>query len=105
MAEKIMEIHNFDHGWWQIIKHSWHSKLPLVAKVFIWRVLIGGLPLGLALKRHGLATGNCFFALFKWKIVLIDLYNVRFWSYISQIWQVLSQCYLTPRQWVFAQIT
>ena len=51
--------------------------VPLVAKVFIWRVLIGGLPLGLALKRRGLATGNCFFALFKWKIVLIDLYNVR----------------------------
>ena len=27
------------------------------------------------------------------------------WSYIYQILQVLSRCYLTPRQWVFAQFT
>ena len=26
-------------------------------------------------------------------------------DYISQIWQVLLRCYLTPRQWVFAQFT
>ena len=29
----------------------------------------------------------------------------QIWSYISQIWQVLSRYYLTPRQWVFAQFT
>ena len=29
----------------------------------------------------------------------------QIWSYISQIWQVLSRCYLTPKQWVFAQFT
>ena len=28
----------------------------LVAKVFVWRALIGGSPLGLALKQHALAT-------------------------------------------------
>ena len=49
-AKEEWKIHNFDHGWWDILKHSWHSKLPLIAKVFIWRVLIGGLLLGLALK-------------------------------------------------------
>ena len=30
---------------------------------------------------------------------------LRLWSYISQIWQVLSRLYLTPRNWVFAQFT
>ena len=48
-AEEEWRIHKSDHGRWQILQHSWPSKLPLVAKVFIWRVLIGGLPLGLAL--------------------------------------------------------
>ena len=48
-------------GIFQILQCSWHSKLPLVVKVFIWRVLIGELPLGLALKHCGLATGNYFF--------------------------------------------
>ena len=93
-AEEEWKIHKSDHGWWQILQRSWHSKLPLVAKVFIWRVLIGGLPLGLALKRRGLATSNCFFC-----IVQMEDSTHRFiqcsiasqiWSYISQIWQNLS---------------
>ena len=59
-AEEEWRIHKSDQGWWQILQRTWHSKLPLVAKVFIWRVLIGGLPLGIALKRRGLAIGNFF---------------------------------------------
>ena len=55
------KIHKSDNGWRQILKHSWHSKFPLVTNVIFWRGLIGGLPLGLALKRHGLAMANCFF--------------------------------------------
>ena len=62
-AEEEWRIHKSDHGRWQILQRSWPSKLPTVAKVFIWSVLIGGLPLGLALKRRGLATGNCFFCI------------------------------------------
>ena len=108
-AEEEWRIHKSDQGWWQILQRTWHSKLPLVAKVFIWRVLIGGLPLGIALKRRGLAMGNCFFC-----TVQMEDSTHRFiqcpiacqiWSYISQIWQVLSRCYLTPSQWVFAQFT
>ena len=34
-AKEEWKIHKFDHGWWRILKRSWHSKLPLVAKVFI----------------------------------------------------------------------
>mgnify|MGYP002776137581 CR=1 FL=1 len=87
-AEEERKIHKSNHGRWQILKGSWHSKLPFVAKVFIWRVLIGGLPLGLALKRRGLATSN-------FCIVQMEDNTHRFiqclivcqiWSYISQIW-------------------
>ena len=60
-VEEEWKILKSDNGWWQILQRSWHSKLPLIEKVFIWRVLIGGLSLGLALKRRGLATGNGFF--------------------------------------------
>ena len=49
-VEEERKIHNSDHGWWPILKCSWHSKLPLIVNVFIWRVLIGGLPLGFALQ-------------------------------------------------------
>ena len=85
------------------------ADLTLVAKVFIWRVLIGGLPLGIALKRRGLAMGNCFFC----TIHIEDsthqfiqcLIVCQIWSYISQIWQVLSRCYLMLKHWVFAQFT
>ena len=45
------------------LKSSWYSKLSFVVKVFIWRALIRGLRLGLALKWHGLAMGNCFFCI------------------------------------------
>ena len=72
-AEEEWRIHKYDHGWWQILLRIWHSKLPLVAKVFISRVLIGGLPYGIALKLWVIA----FLALFKWRTILIDLYNVR----------------------------
>ena len=75
-AKEKWKIHNYGH----ISKCSWHSKLPLVTKVFIWRVLIGGLPLGLALKWRGLAMSICFFALFKWKIVFIVSCNIWFLS-------------------------
>ena len=34
--------------WWLIFKQSYHSKLRLVVKVFIWRVLIEDLPSRLA---------------------------------------------------------
>ena len=107
-AEEERKIHKSNHGRWQILKGSWHSKLPFVAKVFSWSVLIGGLPLGLALKCRGLATGYCFF----WTIQMEDsthrfiqcMVACQIWRlYISHIWQVLSwTSYLTPRQWVFA---
>ena len=34
-AEEEWRIHKSDHGWWQILQRSWHSKFPLLAKFFI----------------------------------------------------------------------
>ena len=63
----------------------------------------------LALKRRGLSTGNCFFCIVQMEDITHRFIQCpiasQIWSYISQIWQVLSRCYLTPRQWVFAQFT
>ena len=45
-SEEEWRIHKSDHGWWQILQRSWHSKLPLVAKVFISRILIWRIAFG-----------------------------------------------------------
>ena len=65
---------------------------------------LGGFSLGLTLKQRGLSTSNGFFC-----IVRVDdsahhfiqyMIACHIWIYISQIWRVLSRCYLTPRQWM-----
>ena len=69
--------------------------------------MIGGLPLGSALKTRGLAFDTCFF----YTVPLEDSTH-RFikcpiactiWKYLSDIWQVLTRCCLRPQQWVFSQ--
>ena len=69
--------------------------------------MIGGLPLGSALKRQRLGSGTCFFC-----TVPLEDSTHRFikchvactiWKYLSDIRQVLSSCYLRPQQWVFSQ--
>ena len=44
-AEQEWKVHNFDYRWWQILKHSWHSKCHY-SKDLHWRVLTMCLPLG-----------------------------------------------------------
>ena len=75
---------------------------------FIWRVMIGGLPLGSALKRRGLGFGTCFFC-----TVPLEDSTHRFikcpiactiWKYLSDIWQVLTRCYLRPKTMGFFSI-
>ena len=37
--------------WWtRVLDAGWQSRLPFRAKVFLWRVIVGGLPLAMALK-------------------------------------------------------
>ena len=58
----------------------------------------------------GVATGNCLFCIVQMEYsthqFIQCLIACQIWSNcISQNWQVLSWCYLTPKQWVFAQFT
>ena len=60
-AKKLWNVYKSNARWWNILQRGWHSHLPFHAKVFIWRVMIRGLPLGSTLKRRGLGSGTCFF--------------------------------------------
>ena len=69
--------------------------LPFRAKVFIWRVTIGGSPLGSALH------------------IPLEDHTHRFikcpigciiWKYLSDVWHVLTHCSLMPQQWVFSRM-
>ena len=60
-AKKLWNVCKSDARWWKILQRGWHSHLPFHAKVFIWRVMIGGLPLGSALKRWRLGSSTCSF--------------------------------------------
>ena len=79
MVEQGWKVHNsnMDGG------KSWNvvgiliSKFPILSKVFISRALNEGLHLRLALKRHRIAISNCFFALLKWKTILIISYSIQ----------------------------
>ena len=61
-------------SWWQkVVRKGWHSRLPFRAKVFIWRVIIGGLPVGEALRKRNLDNGMCF-----WCTVVVEDNHHRF---------------------------
>ena len=48
--------------WWhRVLDVGWQSHLPFRAKVFLWRVIVSGLPLAIALKRRHISNGKCFF--------------------------------------------
>ena len=48
--------------WWhRVLDAGWQSHLPFRAKVFLWRAIVGGLPLAMALKRRHISNGTCFF--------------------------------------------
>ena len=80
-----------------------YSHLPCHANVFIWRVIIGGLPLeetrtrvgDLFLLHHSI-RGQYMYRFIKCPIAC------TIWKYLSDVWQVLT-CYLRPQQWVFSQ--
>ena len=69
------EYHMFHHSnilhVWYITRHAkswrgvldggWQSHLPFRAKVFLWCVIVGGLPLAMALKRRHVSNGTIFF--------------------------------------------
>ena len=92
--------------WWtRVLDAGWQSRLPFRAKVFLWRVIVGGLPLAMALKRRNISNGTCFFC-----TVVDEDARHRFitcpvakaiWVVISQIWASITGNILSPFNWVF----
>ena len=93
-VKRLWNLRKSNSRWWEILQRGWPSHLPFHAKVSIWRVMIGGLPLGSTLKRRGLGSGTRFFCiiplednthrLIKCSITCIS------WKHLSNIWQVLN---------------
>ena len=49
-----------DNKWWiQTLNKLWHSPLCLQARIFLWRVFVGGLPLAAKLRQRGFTDGLC----------------------------------------------
>ena len=42
----------------RVLDIGWKSRFPFRAKVFLWRVMISGLPLAIALKRRHISSGT-----------------------------------------------
>ena len=95
--------------WWvRVIRLSWHSRLPFKCKVFLWRVMIGGLPLGDALVRRRITNGMCLFCTVK-----LEHSRHRFikcpiaqdiWKFINAIQMSMSGVVKSPFSWMFAQV-
>ena len=93
LVEKVWNVCKSNARWWQILQCSRYTHLPFRAKVFIRRVMIGGLPLGSTLKRRGLGLYSCFFCTipledimphrFIKPIVIWDLNNGFFSQYVQ----------------------
>ena len=95
--------------WWKnVLQKGWCSHLSFRAKVFIWRVMVGGLPLGDALCKRKIANGFCFFC-----TVEVEHSRHRFiscpvtkmvWKFINAICRSLKGVIHSPFKWVFAQV-
>ena len=60
-----------------MIKAGWCSRLIQQAKVFIWRVMVGALPLGDTLKKETLLEEHVSFVRWSWNIVGIDFFHAQ----------------------------
>ena len=101
LEEKVIKIWGFHKPitWWlHVIKAGWCSQLMLWGKEFIWRVMVGALPLGDALKKRNITKGSCFFCL-----VELEHSRHRFisspmarmvWGCINLVWMSLTEAYL-----------
>ncbi len=103
---KVWSIDKPNAWWMKVIRLGWHSPLPFKYKVFLWRVLIGGLPLGHALITRRIASGICFLCPME-----VEHSCHRFiscpmakdiWQFINAIWMSISGVARSPFKWVFA---
>ena len=110
LEERVINIWGFYKPitWWlHVIKARWCSRLMVRGKLFIWRVMVGALPLGDALKKN-ISKRSCFFY-----SVELEHNMHRFtpcpmammvWRCISLLWMSLTRVNLSSFSWVFAHI-
>jgi hypothetical protein len=72
----------------KVLDKRWESHLPLNAKVFLWCVMVGGLPLAMTLKQRHISSGTCVFS-----AMIYENTRHRFTSchVVKAIWIVMSQ--------------
>ena len=93
--------------WWiSVIWLGWHCCLPFKCKMFLWRVIIGGFPLGDALVCQRITNGTCFFCTMelehsRYRFITCPIAR-DIWKFINAIWMSISSVAKSPFNWVFA---
>ena len=75
--------------------------------MFLLRAMVGGLPLGRALKRRRIGNGTCVFCTTidedsRHKFISCPV-TKSIWIGISQLWGSLTRNVLSPFQWIFIE--
>ncbi|KAI5072123.1 hypothetical protein GOP47_0012229 [Adiantum capillus-veneris] len=55
----LWHMHKSMRWWKMVLSISWKSKLPLKQRVFLWRCMLGILPVGKILASHRIASSSC----------------------------------------------
>ena len=91
-----------------VLQKGWCSHLSFRAKVFIWRIMVGGLPLGDALCKRKIASGFSFFCTVKGEHsphrFISCVVTKMVWKCINAIWMSLTWVIKSPFKWIFAQV-
>ena len=73
-----------------------HSCLPFMAKFLIWRVMVGGLPVGDALRKRNDAFRLCFFCMVSLEhcihCLITWLVSQSIWTWICVVWVSIAGC-------------
>ena len=72
--------------------------------MFLWCVIVGGLPLGMTLKRRHISNGTCYFYMLVEEDarhrLITCLVAKAIWVIISQIWASITRTISSPYKWV-----
>lgn len=84
---------------------GWQSQLPYQGKVFIWRMLVGGLPTRDQLSRRKITLASCFFCTTCTETVMHLFMSCpvarQIWSFLSCVWEAVERSTISAHQWIF----
>jgi hypothetical protein len=110
VQSKVLDTWHITRGseWcFRVLDAGWKSHLPFSAKVFLWRAMVGGLPLAMALKRRQISNGSCVFCTMidedsRHRFISCHVAK-NIWLFISQLWGSLTRNILSLVQWIFIE--